>query len=136
MLKSCSKCGRIHDKKFICQANRTARVKPDSLANKFRNSQVWKKKRRDILIRDKGLCQLCIRNLYETFGRAYNHKLIEVHHIEPINENFDLRLEDHNLICLCTYHHKRADRGEIPREELRRLIKHESKISRGSWIMD
>jgi len=126
MLKSCSKCGRIHDKKFICQANKVARVKPDSLANKFRKTRKWTKKRNQILQRDKGLCQLCIRNLYDTFGRPYNHKLIEVHHIEPINENFDLRLEDVNLISLCTYHHKRADRGEIPREELRRIVSNES----------
>lgn len=76
------------------------------------------------------------KNLYETYGRAYNHKIIEVHHIEPIKENFDLRLDDGNLISLCTYHHKRADRGEIPREELRRLIKNESKISRGSGFME
>lgn len=117
------KYGRIHERDYICKTQGMERVKPDSLANKFRNSQVWKKKRKDILIRDKGLCQLCIRNLYETFGRAYNHKLIEVHHIELINESFDLRFEDHNLICLCTYHHKRADKGEIPREELKRLIR-------------
>lgn len=123
MLKSCSKCGRIHEKKFNCQANRTARVKPDSLANKFRNSQVWKKKRRTILQRDKGLCQLCIRNLYETFGRAYNHKLIEVHHIEPIVEAYELRLDEGNLIALCTYHHKMADRGQISKEELKGMIK-------------
>lgn len=122
MLKSCSKCGRIHDKKFKCEAMGVARVKSDSLANKFRNTQVWKKKRRNILSRDKGLCQLCVRNLYDTIGRPYNHKLIEVHHIEPINENYDLRLEDNNLICLCTYHHKRADKGEIPREELKDLV--------------
>ncbi|MFW2490982.1 HNH endonuclease [Clostridium chromiireducens] len=123
MLKSCSRCGGIHERKFKCQVGQVARVKDhENLAVKFRNSQVWKKKRKDILIRDKGLCQLCIRNLYETFGRAYNHKLIEVHHIEPIKDNFDLRLDDGNLISLCTYHHKRADRGEIPREELRRII--------------
>lgn len=123
MLKSCSRCGGIHERKFKCQVGNVARVKDNTnLAVKFRNSQVWKKKRKDILVRDKGLCQLCIRNLYDTFGRPYNHKLIEVHHIEPINENFDLRLEDQNLICLCTYHHKRADRGEIPREELRRIV--------------
>lgn len=122
MLKSCSKCGRIHDKKFICQANKTVRVKPDSLANKFRNSQVWKKKRKHILQRDKGLCQLCIRNLYDTFGRIYNNS-IEVHHIEPIIESYDLRLDECNLISLCTYHHKMADRGQIPQEELKNIIK-------------
>lgn len=123
MLKSCSKCGGIHEHNYICKVGVVARVKKDdSLANQFRNTQAWKKKRRNILIRDKGLCQLCIRNLYDTYGRIYNHKIIEVHHIEPINENYNLKLEDSNLICLCTYHHKRADRGEIQREELRSIV--------------
>lgn len=121
MLKSCSKCGRIHDKKFNCKADGLARVKPESLANKFRNTQAWKKKRQNILSRDKGLCQLCIRNLYDAFGRAYNHKLIEVHHIEPINQIYDLRLDDNNLISLCVYHHKMADRGEIPKDMLKSI---------------
>lgn len=62
-----------------------------------------------MLQRDKGLCQLCIRNLYEIYGRPYNHKLIEVHHIEPINENYDLRLEENNLICLCIYQYETED---------------------------
>lgn len=122
MLKSCSKCGRIHDKKFKCKGIGLARVKTDTLANKFRNNRQWKNKRNDIVIRDKGLCQLCIRNLFDPIGRIYNHKIIEVHHIVPINENYDLRLDDSNLICLCTYHHKRADRGEIPRELLRSIV--------------
>lgn len=123
MLKSCSRCGGIHEHSFKCQSMTVSRVKPDTIANKFRNTQEWKRKRNNILIRDKGLCQLCIRNLYNTFGRIYNHKLIEVHHIEPIAEAYDLRLDESNLISLCTYHHKMADRGEIPREVLKDLIK-------------
>lgn len=46
--------------------------------------------------RDKGLCQICIRNLYDTYGRIYNNS-IEVHHIEPIVEAYDLRLDEGNL---------------------------------------
>ena len=33
--------------------------------------------------RDKGLYQICIRNLYDTYGLIYNNS-IEVHHIKPI----------------------------------------------------
>lgn len=123
MLKSCSRCGRVHEHSFKCQAMKVTRIKPDTIANKFRNTQAWRDKRNNIIIRDKGLCQVCIRNIYNTFGRIYNHKIIEVHHIDPIVEAYDLRLEDHNLISLCVYHHKMADRGEIPKKVLKDLIK-------------
>lgn len=123
MLKSYSKCGKIHEHNYICKGEIVAREKADTLANKFRNTQAWKRKRNNIVIRDKGLCRLCIRNLYDPIERIYNHKLIEVHHIEPINENYEMRLQDSNLISLCTYHHKRADRGEISREVLKDIIK-------------
>ncbi|WP_158078706.1 primase C-terminal domain-containing protein [Clostridium puniceum] len=57
----------------------------------------WKKRRKIVFDRDKGLCQLCIRNLYDTYGRIYDN-YIEVHHIEPIVEAYELRLHEGNLI--------------------------------------
>ena len=69
------------------------------------------------------MCQICIRNLYDTYTKIYDNKLIEVHHIEPIVEAYELRLDEGNLISLCVYHHKMADRGEIPREVLKNMIK-------------
>ena len=120
MLKSCSKCGRVHEHNYKCKS--ITIKKSDTLTNKFRNTQAWKKKRKIVFDRDKGLCQLCIRNLYDTYGRIYNNS-IEVHHIEPIVEEYELRLEDGNLISLCVYHHKMADRGEIARGVLKDVIK-------------
>ncbi|MDK2829190.1 MAG: 5-methylcytosine-specific restriction enzyme [Clostridium butyricum] len=120
MLKSCSKCGRVHEHNYKCNA--ITRVNSGSISNKFRNTQAWKKKRKIVFDRDKGLCQLCIRKLYDTYGRIYNNS-IEVHHIEPIVEEYELRLDEGNLISLCVYHHKMADRGQIPREELKNIIK-------------
>jgi predicted HNH restriction endonuclease len=120
VLKSCSKCGGVHEHNYNCKA--ITRVNSGSLSNKFRNTQAWKKKRKIVFDRDKGLCQLCIRNLYDTYGRIYDNS-IEVHHIEPIVEAYELRLDEGNLISLCVYHHKMADRGEIPREVLKDLIK-------------
>ena len=119
MLKSCSKCGRIHEHNYICKA--ITRINSGSLSNKFRNTQAWKKKRKIVFDRDKGLCQLCIRNLYDTYGRIYNNS-IEVHHIEPIVEEYELRLDQGNLISLCTYHHKMADRGKIPKQVLKDIV--------------
>ena len=74
-------------------------------------------------MRDKGLCQLCIRNLYNTQDRRFNNLLIEVHHIEPIIEAYELRLDESNLISLCVNHHKMADMDEIPRQVLKDMIK-------------
>lgn len=121
MLKSCSKCGRIHEHNYICKGV-NVKHNSDTLSNKFRRSRKWRTKRNNVLIRDKGLCQLCIRKMYDTFGQIYNNPRIEVHHIDPIVEEYELRLEDSNLISLCVYHHKRADRGEIPRDILRSIV--------------
>ena len=106
---------------YICKG--ITRNKVNTVSSKFRNTQAWRNKRKSAHIRDKGLCQLCIRNLYNTYTRAYDNKLIEVHHIEPIVESYELRLDDSNLISLCTYHHKMADRGEVPRAVLKNMIK-------------
>lgn len=46
---------------------------------------------------------------------------LEVHHIVPLVEDYDLRAEEDNLITLCTLHHKDAEAGKIDRETLRRL---------------
>lgn len=121
MLKSCSKCGRVHEHNYNCKA--IIIKNSGSLSNKFRNTQAWKKKRKIVFDRDKGLCQLCIRNLYDTYGRIYDNS-IEVHHIEPIVEAYELRLDEDNLISLCTYHHKMADRGDISTQVLKDMIKY------------
>jgi len=76
--------------------------KSDTLSNKFRNTQTWRNKRKSVLMMDKELCQLCIRNLYNTQDRRSNNLLIEVHHIEPIIEAYELRLDESNLnIIMC-----------------------------------
>lgn len=63
------------------------------------------------------MCQICVRKLYGT-KRQYNVDNIEVHHIVPIAEDYDKRLDDSNLICLCGRHHEQAEVGEIARVEL------------------
>ena len=47
---------------------------------------------------------------------------VQVHHIIPINKDYDKRLDSNNLITLCTLHHKDAERGFISVEELHSLI--------------
>lgn len=121
MLRSCKYCGKIHDSKHICPNKPIRKRYKKTEEDKFRNTQAWKKKRNNIKERDKGLCQVCMRKLYNTL-KQYNYRDIEVHHIIPLRENYELRLEEDNLISLCKYHHELAEKGEIPRELLRSLI--------------
>lgn len=91
-----------------------------STIDRFRWTKAWQRKREQINIRDKYMCQVCIRKLYDT-KKQYNYTDIGVHHITPIVEDWDLRLEDDNLICLCERHHKMADAGAIPKDLLKSI---------------
>lgn len=115
MLKSCKYCGRIHDSKYDC-GKKPKRQKPINDINKFRWSRQWREKRNQIVERDKYLCQVCKAN--DKF--TYNN--LEVHHITPLEDDFDMRLDDDNLITLCEEHHEQAEHGEISREYLYRLL--------------
>lgn len=115
MLKSCKYCGRIHNSKFDCGMKPKRKKEPTKI-NKFRWSRKWTNKREDIKERDNYLCQVCKTE------RRYNYDDLEVHHIVSLEEDYDLRLDDENLITLCVKHHKEADKGEISREYLRELI--------------
>ena len=46
---------------------------------------------------------------------------LSVHHIEPLEERLDLRLENDNLVTCCSRHHEMAEAGKIPREYLHAL---------------
>lgn len=119
MLKSCSRCGKIHDFNKVCYKNRQVRGLSD--ADKFRKTYKWHKKSEDIRERDKHLCRCCLANIYNTTA-IYNLNKLEVHHIIPLEEDFNLRLDDDNLITLCCYHHKLADKNIISRIILKELI--------------
>ena len=73
-------------------------------------------KREEIKKRDNYLCQVCLKH-----GR-FIYQDVQVHHIIPINKDYDKRLDSNNLITLCTLHHKDAERGIISVEELHSLI--------------
>lgn len=120
MKRSCPYCGRIHDYSYVCPHKTEAPiVRYDAKNSKFRSSKLWQSKRAEILLRDKGLCVAC------RCGIDCEPDLIpadSVHHIVPLTEDFELRLENDNLISLCDYHHQRAERGDIPKAQLLRLI--------------
>lgn len=120
MLKSCQYCGRIHDSKLIC-SKKPKKQKQITEIDKFRWTRIWQKKREEIKKRDLNLCQICIRELYNTETK-YNTQNLEVHHNIPINEDYNKRLENDNLLTVCHYHHELCESGDIPREEVQRII--------------
>lgn len=119
MLKTCSKCGKLHDFNYQCHKNRSLRK--STQANSIRNTYRWNKKSLEIRDRDKNLCRCCLADIYGT-QYVYNYEQLEVHHIIPIEEDVSLAFVDDNLITLCIYHHKLADKGVIPRNILSKLV--------------
>lgn len=128
MLKSCQYCGRIHNSGYICPYKPIRKSKITE-ADKFRWTSLWQKKREEIKQRDLYLCQICIRELYDTVVK-YNTEELEVHHNIPINEDYNKRLNNYNLLTVCDMHHKMCDNGKIPREEVQQIIdEQEGKVS-------
>lgn len=121
MLKSCVWCGRIHDGRYDCGKKPIRKKMKYSKADYFRRTQVWTDKAIEIKRRDNYLCQVCLRNRYNTL-QQYNYKDLSVHHAISINQDWEKRLEDGNLITLCLMHHEMAENGEIPAEEILAII--------------
>lgn len=117
MLKACSRCGRIHERGFVCMPRTAYKQERNSQADKFRNTSVWRQKSEDIKKRDIHLCRICLTKQYNTLIQ-YNSQKLSVHHIVPLNEDYSKRLDDDNLITLCSYHHELAEHGTIPRRLL------------------
>lgn len=120
MLKTCKHCGVV-DENHICPHRKSRQKSGDRQSDKFRKTKGWTNKSIEIRRRDKYLCQVCLRNKYNTLT-FLNYKTVEVHHITPIAEDYNRRLDNDNLISLCSYHHKMADKGQIPRAELYEIV--------------
>lgn len=126
MLKSCKYCGRIHDARFHCKQrvdadrDRWAKRK-DEIAQKFRNSMLWKNKRKQVLQRQNYICACCAEEMEGTLDRL-NTEDVQVHHIVPIQECYDRRLDDSNLIGVCWLHHEMCESGRISRKKQREIV--------------
>lgn len=116
---TCQYCG-IVPRGHQCKYKKSRQKSGDRQSDRFRNTKVWQLKREEIKQRDRHLCQVCLANLYNTINWL-NYKGVEVHHITPMQEDYNRRLDNDNLISLCSYHHHMADNGEIPREVLHDL---------------
>lgn len=114
MWKSCARCGKIHRAGYKCNVNR---VYKGGKERELRNSYSWAKKSQEIRERANYLCEVC-----KAQG-AYTYKGISVHHIIKLTNAPELLLDNDNLICLCTEHHRQADDGLIDAEWLKELAK-------------
>ena len=117
---TCKYCG-IVPRGHICPYRRSRQKSGDRQIDRFRKTKQWTEKSIEIRQRDRYLCRVCEANLYHTVNQL-NWKNLEVHHIVPLCEDYNKRLDNDNLITLCKYHHTMADSGEIPREELFKLV--------------
>lgn len=113
MKRYCSICHKIHEGR--CTRPRTYTGVRDSQADKFRNTQAWRRKSAAILERDYHCCRVCYAG-----GKVCTDGL-SVHHITPLAVDFGRRLDDDNLIALCRFHHEQAERGMIKALYLRKL---------------
>ena len=120
MLKACKYCGRVHDKKYDCGRKPQRQKSSGGKGYFFRRSESWTEKSKEIRERDRYLCQICLRKLHGAV-RQFNYDGLSVHHIVPVNEDYDRRLDNDNLLTVCRTHHEMCERGEISREEQKRI---------------
>lgn len=121
MLKSCQYCGRIHQRGYVCPKKPKPTQHRNGKVAGFRKTYAWQQKRKQIILRDFHLCRVCNEGSYGIFGVPGLVRNLSVHHIEPLEERYDLRLADENLLTCCSGHHHMADAGEIPRKYLHTL---------------
>lgn len=126
MYRACSKCGKVHSTKFKCTHNKPkfdADKYGTSEERKLRSTTAWGKKSQQVREDAQQLCEVCrVQNIY-------NFNNLEVHHITKLREDKTGLLDDSNLVCLCSRHHKQADAGQISKEYLKELaIKRINKI--------
>lgn len=138
LLKSCQYCGKIHDSKILCKQKEIAiKMRQGSRKNKevysFHKSRKWTKKSLDIRKRDNWCCQVCIRGLYNP-ARKFETENISVHHIESVEKDWDRRFDDYNLITLCSKHHEMAEKNEISKKELKKIVEEQEEGPPGKLI--
>ncbi|WP_239706078.1 MULTISPECIES: HNH endonuclease [unclassified Mammaliicoccus] len=90
-----------HRKQSHKAYNEHVRYKRDKRSTDLYQSTQWRKKRKQALIRDNHMCQICLRN-----GLITNKNLI-VHHKIELKEDWSKRLALSNLETVCRECHNR-----------------------------
>lgn len=113
MLRSCPRCGKIHEK-GKCDITRKRNPGTRTPEQAFRSSSRWQRCAEYVRERDRNLCAACI---HEQPSR-YNDSNLSVHHVIPLVEDMGKRLDENNCITLCHDHHMMAEQGMIDRSTL------------------
>ena len=113
---SCSMCGKIHPKGYVCKVEKK-HYKYSYKESRKRSKNAWTDKSKQIREDANYLCEVC-----KDKG-IYNYRNVEVHHILKLRERPDLLLDNYNLICLCKDCHRLADAGIISVDYLQELAK-------------
>ena len=94
----------------------------DKQEQNFYSGRDWIRLRDMIRCKHNGMCVICYMK-----DKQITQQNV-VHHIVELKENFDLRLDEENLICLCNNHHnqihKLYDRDD------------ETKAKTQQWLQD
>ncbi len=126
--KYCHKCKIEVEKKIIERNKRYDKFFRDSKSTAFYHSTAWGKIVKLVRTRDNELCQLCYADNRITKGRI-------IHHIVPIKDNWNKRLDPINCICLCdachTAVHKKYDNS---RQDKAHMQQHLKKIISDYWV--
>lgn len=112
MYKACARCGKMHPKNYYCTKGREYH---GGTERKLRSLWAWTKKSEEIREKANYLCEVC-----KTEG-IYTYKGLEVHHIVKVKDDHGLLLDNSNLICLCEFHHKLAEKGDLGTDYLKSL---------------
>ena len=68
--------------------------------------------------------------MYDAKARI-NSTNLSVHHAISIKENYELRLDNNNLITLCEMHHEMAEDRRIPLAVIQEIIDQQENIPPG-----
>lgn len=75
----------------------------------FYHSKEWRSKRKQVLLRDKYLCQSCLRKGY--VNPVKKGQRFYVHHIIELKDDWNKRLDMNNLETVCAECHLESHRG-------------------------
>ena len=122
LMKTCSRCGKLHPLGYKCYANsKNYYQESNPEIRKFRSSSLWTNKAEEIKDRDHYLCQVCLSK------NILNYNNLETHHIIKINDDMSKSLDNYNLITLCHTCHKLADEGKIDKKILLKMAEENEK---------
>lgn len=71
----------------------------------FYNTQAWRRLRKLVIMRDRGMCYDCMRRFEMGYG-IKPRRAVLVHHVIPYKERPDLALDENNLVALCSQCHE------------------------------